>query len=386
MDEYMAKAKSVQDAHFNEAGDLLARRYAEQSVVDVGLDLLTTGFLAVTSTALTPAQFGDTAKVTDIPYYGKLGQHFGGVHITSKNNAFSKGLAYNKHISELRATVRGLKLKNSAVHRHTTNRWMHTTFKQMVQDAIEVLHPDNSTSMVRIEVRSSTATTLGSDDWALSCKEKITAFANSLVAIDVVKVDAYDAAKEAFIAADAAGLFGRDNVLAAEDSIMSWRYWQGNRIMHKCGHNSKITDKKSIELEMSNSGWGNVFAPDAGDARSYTVEVPIGYTLAAGYKDPRVPAIGLQGDALAHAAHEAASSIIWHRATGECQYDCPIAVALQEIALYVRWRLIARSRTLTASRKAGGHAMKSFGSSLEEAALHILKNKLHLQTMVRYTA
>ena len=139
---------------------------------------------------------------------------------------------------------------------------------------------------------------------------------------------------------------------------------------------------------MADQGWGNAIADaeaQADQAVPYAIELPIGYTLQEGYEG-WVPAEGLKGAALAEAAHREASSIVWRNATGEESDDCPVATALYEIALHVRWRMIARGRSFTATKSAGGHVMGAFGTSLEAAALHILKNQMPLSTMVKYRA
>lgn len=381
--EYCEKARTAHQAHIDEVGMMNADRFAEHAVVDVGLDMKTNGFLAITSTARTQTVAGSAARITDTSQWGKLGKNFGGVMASNLSAGFSKFIVYNKAVSALRSSVHGLKLKNSAVHRAATQRWMHEKFKPLVADGIEVLHPDNSEDVVRIELRSTTSEAFGADSWRICCMNKINDLAATLLAVDADRVAVHNQAQTAFQNADAAGLFSCNYHSTAEHRIQKWKYHQGNRLAYLIGFNHTHTDALSHDLELKGKGWGNIFNYIEEVEAPYRISLQIGYTLAQDY-EAWVPGGDLKGAALAAAAHEAAGSINWRAATGEPEDDYPVAQTLQEIALYVRWRLIARGRKLTATKANNGNCMEAFGQSLEEAALKILASKVPLSTMVKF--
>lgn len=380
---FISIGKKVQQSHLEFAGALLAKTYAQEAVVDTGVEWVTEGLVAVAPTNKTAIVAGEHATITSLPQWGAKGKNFGSIFIHGIDGTFSKALMCNAEVHFLRSNVKGLYLGKSAVYSNAANNFMKDTFKPMMKAALASLANESHENRFRVEVRQRNAAAVGCEQAFDMARVKALEFANSIVAISIERSELVEQATQAFEAATAAGVFSFSNG-TGRAIVPKWKYKQGNKLAQLIHWDNVQTHALSHEWNVKNYGWGNIEGdPDL--AKPYAVEIPIGFSLQPKPRyTPWIPDPELQGHQFTTAAHTKALEIKWERATGEPAGNAPIASQLKEIALYVAWRKTPKGSGLTITKCQSRGTGGNLGASLEEASLKILTEGMQLETLAKF--
>ena len=381
IEDWMARAQKIQQVHVTDVGPLAAASYAQAGICDIGLEVFTSQFIALTSSTGTEAATGLSARITDMKQFGATGKNFGGVMVKGDlGNNFNKFVAYNKCIADWKASGTCLRHGCSAVSRTASNRFLSDAFKKTILSGITALEQPAAADKVRFEIRSTDLRNLGSTEWLDNCKRKLISLANTLVALPLNKDEILTNAKQGFQDACEHGLF--DATRHPEHTIDYWKYSDAARLAFMLGHSHVMTDAMSYALCIENSGWGPRATPVEEELQFDLQELPADFGIPGDYECEW----RLRGDdaaSIGHNAHADALRVDWTTIAGG---DEDLARALLDLCLYAKWRRSGKNATqFCCTKKRGKGVTKNLGETLEEATVNLLKLNVPLSDLAKYS-
>ncbi len=276
---------------------------------------------------------------------------------------------YNKHVSFWRSEA-GFKLGMEAVFKKAPHSWIHGSFQRFCRTGLNCLDVGTALHWTRIEIRRSLDTRLFDPLWVDEASAVIDSVASAMRATELDKRRIFTQANDAFVAAEATGLFvgGDHNVEVTEDYLNSvvtaTEHFDANRLAYRLGWVYTRTVSDIHDADVRDAPWGVVGPFGAGRLADPD------FRFADTLRRTAAPALGAFGPAeFTVEAHRLATELDW---VTVARGDLALAGEMRRVGRLIHWVRYARGPTTKFRFLFNTGRNGKVSEFLEDAVLEIL--------------